>query len=155
WKTVLCNGGLTKVAGFLGKFAAALLTLWLFRIDHRLLAVMPSVVLCLHLIYASRLRAGAERAAWQRLALTTDELNSTDLETVMRTAVRNSASLFQADEVELFVREGLHGEPTLARGGATDLWLGPPPEAPPHAFAGESVTVPLTGEDLKPDLGEL
>jgi diguanylate cyclase (GGDEF)-like protein len=155
WKKVLCNGGLTKVAGFLGKFAAALLTLWLFKIGHGLLAVMPSVVLCLHLLYASRLRAGAERAAWQRLALTTDELNSTDLETVMRTAVINAASLFQADEVELFVREGLHGEPTLSRGGAGEVWVGPPPQAPPHTFAGESVTVPLTGEDLKPDLGEL
>ncbi len=154
WKKVLCNGGLTKVAGFLGKFAVALLTLRLLDIDVRLLAVMPSVVLCLHLLYASRLRAGAERAAWQRLAATTDELNSTDLATVMRTAVVNARTLFQADEVELFVREGPNGH-TLARGDAETVWLGSPAASPPRAFAGESVTVPLTGQDLKPDLGEL
>jgi diguanylate cyclase (GGDEF)-like protein len=156
WKRILCNGGLTKPAGFLGKFGVAVLTLWLLGKNVRLVAIMPSVVLCLHLLYASRLRAAAERAAWQRLAATTDELNSTDLETVLRTAVVNAATLFEADEVEVVLRNGAAG-PYLVRGGSAGIsWAGNPTAAqPPPALAGDSVTVPLGGKESGPDLGEV
>lgn len=156
WKRVLCNGGLTKVGGFLGKFAVAVLALRLLEVDPRLIAVMPSVVLCLHLLYASRLRAIAEGAAWQRLAAATDELNSTDLEIVLSTAVVNAAQLFEADEAVVFVRDGPDG-PRLVRGDAGGVrWAGNPSrDAPPDSFAGESVSAPLVGEDGRPELGEL
>jgi diguanylate cyclase (GGDEF)-like protein len=156
WKNVLCNGGLTKVGGFLGKYAVAVLALRLLETDPRLIAVMPSVVLCLHLLYASRLRAQAERAAWQRLAATTDELNSTDLKTVLTTAVVNAATLFEADGVEVFVRDVPDG-PLLVRGDAAGVSFYGPPARAPMGPAGESVTVPLTGVDENPatGLGEL
>jgi diguanylate cyclase (GGDEF)-like protein len=155
WKSVLCNGGLTKVAGFLGKFAVAVLAIRLVETDVRLLAVMPSVVLCLHLLYASRLRALAERAAWQRLAATTDELNSTDLEAVLAAAVANAATLFEADGVEVYVRgaEGL----LMVRGDGKGVeWSGyPGQDSPPPAFVGESLTVPLADQDGSSYIGEL
>src|SRR6185437_9454771 len=149
------NGGVAKLLAFLGKFAVAVLTLRLVQVDVRLVTVIPSVALCLHLLYASRVRARAERIAWQRLAATTEELNTTDLTTVLASAVVNAASLFSADEVEVFVRDGPDG-PVLVRGDTDGVtWSGQPEAAPTSIYARESDSVPIAGHDHKADLGKV
>jgi diguanylate cyclase (GGDEF)-like protein len=155
WTQVVRHGGLTKVLAFIGKFAVALLTLRLAQVDVRLLAVIPSIALCLHLLYASRVRARAEGIAWQRLAATTEELNATNLDVVLAAAVTNAASLFSADEAEVFVRDGPDG-PVLVRGNADGvIWSGEPGAAPTRTELRDAVTMPLAGHDRKADLGEV
>ncbi len=155
WHRILRTDGDIKVASFAGKLAVAMLTLALWRLDPRLLAVIPPVALCLHLMYASQVRVRADRAAWQRLAATTEELNNTDLTAVVNTAVLNAARLFSANEAEVFLRDGPDG-PVLVRGDADGVsWSGDPGLAPPRGHDGESVTARLAGQDFKADLGEV
>jgi diguanylate cyclase (GGDEF)-like protein len=145
WRRVLCLNGDIKILLFLGKTAVAMLTLWLREIDTRLLAVVPPVALCLHLMYAGRVSARSELAAWKRLAATTEELNDTNLDTVLAAAVVNAANLFSAEQAEVFLREA-PGGPVLVRGDASGvLWSGDPGQAPPRPYAGESVTERLSG----------
>ena len=140
WKQVLCLNGDIKILLFVGQTAVALLTLWLRDIDVRLLAVVPPVALCLHLMYAGRVSARSDLAAWQRLSATTEELNDTNLETVLAAAVVNAAKLFSAEQAEVFLRDA-PGGPMLVRGDADGVrWSGDPGQAPPRAYAGESVT---------------
>ncbi|MDT5027857.1 MAG: diguanylate cyclase, partial [Micromonosporaceae bacterium] len=155
WRKVLCTNGDIKVASFVGQVAVAVLAIWLWQLDPRLLAVIPPVALCLHLLHASRVGARAERVAWQRLAATTEELNDTDLEAVLTAAVVNAATLFAAEQAEVFLRDGPDG-PILVRGDPDGLvWSGNPGHAPPRPYDGESVTARLSGQDLKADLGEV
>src|SRR6185503_8334606 len=100
WQRVLRFNGAEKLFAFAGKLAVAVLTLRLLEVDGRLIALIPPVALCLHLAYAGRVRAHAERSAWRRLAVTTEDLNSTDLTVVANTAVVNAARLFGATEAE-------------------------------------------------------
>ena len=134
WKQVLCLNGDIKMLLFLGQTAVAVLTLWLRDIDVRLLAVVPPVALCLHLMYAGRVSARSELAAWKRLAATTEELNDTNLDAVLAAAVVNAAKLFSAEQAEVFLRDGPDG-PVLVRGDAGRRALvrrsGPGP-APPR-----------------------
>ena len=116
--------------------------------------MIPPLALCLHLLYSSRVHTRAERAAWQRLAATTEELNSTDLQSVVAAAVVNAARLFAADEVEVFLREGPDG-PLLFAAMSTGDWSGEPGQAPARRSDGESATVRLAGRDLKTNLGEV
>jgi len=105
WKQVLCLNGDIKILLFLGQTAVALLTLWLRDIDTRLLAVVPPVALSLHLMYAGRVSARSDLAAWKRLSETTEELNDTNLDTVLAAAVTNAAKLFSAEQAEVFLRD--------------------------------------------------
>jgi diguanylate cyclase (GGDEF)-like protein len=140
WRQVLCRNGDIKVAAFAGKLAVAILTLRLLQENTRLLAVIPPVALCLHLLYAGRVQARDERFAWQRLATTAEGLNSTDLREVGTTAVTNAARLFAAEEVEVFLRD----VPLLVRGDADGVtYCGDPASAPPAA-EGESLSARLT-----------
>jgi diguanylate cyclase (GGDEF)-like protein len=156
WKQVLCLNGDIKILMFLGQTAVALLTLWLYGMDPRLLAVVPPVALCLHLMYAGRVSARSELAAWKRLAATTEELNDTDLDVVLAAAVVNAAKLFSAEQAEVFLRDA-PGGPVLVRGDAEDVrWSGDPGQAPPLQYAGESVAERLAGPteaDPDGDLG--
>jgi diguanylate cyclase (GGDEF)-like protein len=158
WQQVLCLNGDIKILMFLGQTAVALLTLWLYAIDPRLLAVVPPVALCLHLMYAARVSARSELAAWQRLAATTEELNDTNLDAVLAAAVVNAAKLFSAEQAEVFLRDGPDG-PVLVRGDAEDVrWSGDPGQAPALPHAGESVAERLAGPagaDTDGDLGEV
>jgi diguanylate cyclase len=152
WREVLCLNGDIKILLFLGKTAVAMLTLWLRDIDTRLLAVVPPVALCLHLMYAGRVGARSELAAWKRLSATTEELNDTNLDTVLAAAVTNAAKLFSAEQAEVFLRDA-PGGPILVRGDADGvLWSGNPGQAPPRPYAGESVTERLAGPS-EPALG--
>jgi len=155
WKQVLCLNGDIKILLFLGQTAVALLTLWLRDIDTRLLAVVPPVALSLHLMYAGRVSARSDLAAWKRLSETTEELNDTNLDTVLAAAVTNAAKLFSAEQAEVFLRDS-PGGPLLVRGDADGVrWSGDPGQAPPRAYAGESVTERLAGpeRDLAADAG--
>jgi diguanylate cyclase len=165
WHRVLRTDGALKVFSFAGKLAVALLTLRLLQVDGRLLAVIPPVALCLHLTYVGRIRARTERAAWRRLAATTEDLYSTDKTAVVDAAVVNAATLFAADEAEVFLRDGPHG-PLLVRGDADGVrWSGDPGQAPPWRTDGEGVTAriaPAGGRALagsagaeEEDLGEV
>jgi diguanylate cyclase len=66
-----------------------------------LLGFVPLVVACLHLWHSRRLRTAEERESWHRLADTTDELSSVDLDRVLHLAAEQGARLFSADEVEI------------------------------------------------------
>jgi diguanylate cyclase (GGDEF)-like protein len=155
WTRILRADADITVASLVGKTLVVLLTLAFWQVNQRLLAVIPPVVLCLHLMYASQVRARTERAAWQRLAATTEELNDTDLVQVLAAAVVNAAKLFDADEVDVFLRDGPDG-PLLVRGdGDTVTWSGDPGQVPPRRHDGDTVTARLSGEDLKADLGEV
>src|SRR6185369_16063123 len=57
WRRVVRLNGDIKLLLFAGKTAVAMLTLWLRDINPRLLAVVPPVALCLHLMYSSRVSA--------------------------------------------------------------------------------------------------
>ena len=105
------------------RFGVALVALWLFYFDSRLLLAVPPLVLSLHLAYSSRVRNRAEREAWQRLARTTDALNVVDLDKVLTTAVTQAAELFSADEVEIELRDGGR---TVRGAAGTSPTTGPP-----------------------------
>ncbi|MFB9234598.1 putative bifunctional diguanylate cyclase/phosphodiesterase [Plantactinospora siamensis] len=127
-----------------------IVTLLIFRLDPRLLLVIPPLVLSLHLAYAGRLRSREERQAWQRLARTTDALNVVDPDLVLRTAVAQSAELFSADEVEV----ELFGAGRLIRGDTESItYDGPISGAPETA----DVVIPaaLTRHDDHEAVGEV
>ncbi|MDT4988166.1 MAG: diguanylate cyclase, partial [Micromonosporaceae bacterium] len=73
----------------------------IITVDSWLLVALPLLLYALHLASTSRVRSREERAAWQRLAQTTDEMNSVDLDGVLRGAVLRAAELFSADEAEV------------------------------------------------------
>lgn len=155
WTRILRTDADIKAASFVGKSLVAGLVLACWEVDQRLLAVVTPVALCLHLLYLGQVRARAERATWQRLASTTEELNSTDLDVVLSAAVVNAARLFAAVEVEIFLRDGPDG-PFVVRGDSDGVrWRGDPGQAPPRSGDGDSVTARLAGFDLKADLGEI
>jgi len=124
------------------------LSLLVIQLDKRMLIAMPLLVLCLQLALASRVRAGAERDAWQQLAQSTDELNDVDLDGVLRAAVTRAAELFSADAIEVEVRG------RLVRGDTDGvLYDGPVEEADP--YPGNVIPVPLEGHDGGVDVGVL
>ncbi|MGI5212649.1 putative bifunctional diguanylate cyclase/phosphodiesterase [Plantactinospora sp. CA-290183] len=95
------NHGDLRFIGYAVHFVVTLLTLTLLRAETWLLVAVPPLVLSLHLAYSTRVRARAERQAWQHLAHTTDALNVVDINAVLHTAVARAADLFSADEVEV------------------------------------------------------
>jgi len=131
WYRVHRDDADIKAAFFAGKLVVTVLTLMVFADEPRLLAVVPPAVLCLHMLFAGRLRARSDRVAWQRLARTTEQLAATDLDTVLTSAAGSAVALFAAEQAEVYLRDGPHG-PVLARGdlhGA--VWSGHPSKAPP------------------------
>ncbi|MFD0974911.1 putative bifunctional diguanylate cyclase/phosphodiesterase [Plantactinospora endophytica] len=94
-----------RLIGFLMRFVVAVSTLVLLMVETWLLVAVPPLALSLHLAYSTRVRARAERQAWQDLAHTTDALNVVDINAVLHTAVARAANLFSADEVEVELRE--------------------------------------------------
>ncbi|GAA1366845.1 putative bifunctional diguanylate cyclase/phosphodiesterase [Catellatospora chokoriensis] len=96
------------------RFAVAVLALAVLAREPQLLIAIPAIVLSLQLTYRGKLRARAERMAWQQLAEATDAMNVVQMETVLHNAVRNGARLFAADRVEVEV--WLDGAQQLVRG---------------------------------------
>jgi diguanylate cyclase (GGDEF)-like protein len=110
-------------------------------------------MVCLQIISANQLRARAERAAWQKLAQTTDELNEVGLDSVLKSAVRRAAELFSADEVEVHVSVPAVPD-RLVRGDATTAkYDGAQASAPVRA--GQVIEIPLESHDGMSGVGAL
>jgi diguanylate cyclase (GGDEF)-like protein len=147
WYRVHRDDADIKAAFFAGKLVVTVLTLMVFADDPRMLAIVPPAVLCLHLLFAGRLRARSDRVAWQRLARSTEQLEATDLDTVLTSAAGNAVFLFAAEQAEVFLRDGPHG-PLLARGDLHGVvWSGHPSNAPPVPAGALMVTAPMAGDD--------
>jgi len=153
WRRVHRDDADIKAAFFAAKLVVTVLTLLLFADDARMLAIVPPAALCLHLLFAGRLRARSDRVAWQRLARSTERLNGADLDTVLSAAAGDAVSLFSAEQAEVFLRDGPRG-PRLARGDVHGVvWSGDAALAPPSASSGLMVSAPMLGDDG--DLGEV
>ncbi|HEX6683982.1 MAG TPA: bifunctional diguanylate cyclase/phosphodiesterase [Candidatus Limnocylindrales bacterium] len=100
-------------------FVALLAVFVLQQAQMPLLVAVPAIVLSLHLTHQGRLRARAERQAWQKLAEATDAFNAIQMDHVLQTAVRNGAALFSVDQVE--VETWLEEPYLLIRGNADEI----------------------------------
>ncbi|PWU57142.1 bifunctional diguanylate cyclase/phosphodiesterase [Micromonospora sp. S4605] len=139
-----------RLGGGLARLLVIIGTVFIIRIDNRLLLAVPLLVLSLHLAYSTRFRARTEQQAWQRLARTTDALNVVDLDKVLTTAVTQAAELFSADEVEIELRDGGH----TVRGGAGGITYDGP-AGQPTTLDGTVVPAALEGHDRAVDVGVL
>jgi diguanylate cyclase (GGDEF)-like protein len=101
------------------RFFVAALALVVLQQKPELLIAVPAIVLSLHLTHQGRLRARGERLAWQKLAEATDAFNAIQMDHVLQTAVRNGASLFSVDQVE--VETWLEEPYLLIRGNAEEI----------------------------------
>lgn len=139
-------------ASALVRFAVAVLALAVLAEEPGLLVSIPLIVLSLQLTYRGKLRARAERLAWQQLAEATDAMNVVQMETVLHTAIRNGARLFSAETVEIDV--SLDGAQQLVRGTHQEItYHGVPDRAP--VDANTTAIVPLIGEPDGERVGEL
>lgn len=134
------------------RFAVAVLALAVLAEEPQLLIGIPAIVFSLHLTYRGRLRARAERLAWQQLAEATDAMNVVQMETVLHTAVRNGARLFSADRVEIEVC--LDGVQQSVRGTQSTISYHGEPDQRPVDEATTTV-VPLIGDNDGERVGEL
>lgn len=141
-----------RVGAAVVRFAVAVLALAVLSQEPQLLIAIPAIVLSLHLTYRGKLRARAERLAWQQLAEATDAMNVVQMETVLHTAVHNGARLFSADRVEIEV--SLEGAQQLVRGTHSEITF----HAAPDGAAVDPQTtaiVPLVGDNDGERVGEL
>ncbi|GIJ28833.1 hypothetical protein Vqi01_39950 [Micromonospora qiuiae] len=138
-----------RVTAALTRLVVIVGTVLIIRFDARLLLAVPPLVLSLHLLYLSRVRARTEQQVWQRLAQTTDALNVVDLDEVLTTAITRAAELFSADEVEIELRDAGR----IARGGTTGITYDGP--ADERTMQGAVASVPLEGHDKSIDVGVL
>ncbi|MFC7244748.1 putative bifunctional diguanylate cyclase/phosphodiesterase [Catellatospora aurea] len=141
-----------RVVAAVVRFAVAVLALAVLAEEAELLIAIPAIVLSLHLTYRGKLRARAERLAWQQLAEATDAMNVVQMETVLHTAVHNGARLFSADRVEVEV--SLEGAQQLVRGTHSQITFH---DAPDQAAVNPQTTaiVPLVGDNDGERVGEL
>ncbi len=122
-------------------------------IDKWLVLGLPPLLYALHLASASRMHNREERAAWQRLARTTDELNAVDLDGVLHTAALRAAELFSADEVEVEIKKPPL-PPRLIRGDDHIIRFDGAPDAAPPTY-GSVITAQLESHDGDTAIGEL
>jgi diguanylate cyclase (GGDEF)-like protein len=128
-----------KILVFAGNVSVAFGVWAVAQVDWRLLAVIPPVLWLLHQSYAGRVRARAERRAWQALAAATHGFNQLDVLDVMDAAVVGAARLFCADVVEVELRTR-PAATALTRGdGSGTIWRGPATVARPEPTVIESV----------------
>ncbi|AGL21676.1 bifunctional diguanylate cyclase/phosphodiesterase [Actinoplanes sp. N902-109] len=106
-----------------------------------IIATVPTV-LALQFATKNKMRQRSDQLAWQRLAGTADQLNVTELTSVLHSAVTRTPDLFSADEAEIELHDV--DPPRLVRGAADRLrYEGPAHEAPPHE--GSTIETPLEG----------
>jgi diguanylate cyclase (GGDEF)-like protein len=127
----------------LAAFGIAVATVFIIDVNRGLLVAVPPLLYALHLGAKGRVRSREEREAWQRLAGTTDQLNSVDLDGVLRTAVTRGADLFSVDEIEIELPATQTIGPRLVRGTSDGLSYDGPPESAPPA---KGVVTPITLE---------
>lgn len=131
------------------RFAVALVALWLFYFDSRLLIAVPPLVLSLHFMHMNRLREEAEREAWHRLARATDALNEVDIDKVLLAAFDTGVTMFGAAWVEVDIQ--LPAARRTVYGDRSGL-LGGPPD---RRSEGAPIVVTLEGQRDTADVGEL
>jgi diguanylate cyclase (GGDEF)-like protein len=141
------NAG-TQAVTAAGNLALTTTGLLLARADIRLLVVVPVGVLLLYQAYLVRQRGRAERDAGRRLAEAVRSLSSLDERDVVRRAAVAAADLLSADVVEVYLRNGDAGGPTLHRHRADGG------EAPTGATEQLAASAPLDADGEAP-LGEL
>ena len=83
------------------RFAVAIIALFVLQVEPLLLLGIGPIALSLHLTHQGRVRARAERLAWQQLAEATDAFNAVQMDVVLQTAVSKGSRLFSADQVEV------------------------------------------------------
>jgi diguanylate cyclase (GGDEF)-like protein len=122
-------------------------------VDRWLLVALPALLYAMHIASTARVRSREERAAWQRLARTTDELNAVDLDGVLRTAVMQAAELFSADEVEIELSRD-SADARLVRGDGDGIqYNGPAANAP--RLRGGVIPTALESHDGHTEIGVL
>ncbi len=134
------------------RFAIAVLALFLLQWKWELLIAIAPLALSLHLTYQGRLRARAERLAWQQLAESTDAFNAVQMETVLQTAVGKGAKLFSADLVE--VETWIDSTSLLIRGNAKEITYTGEPDRKGYDPSMTAI-VPLTIDADESRIGEL
>jgi diguanylate cyclase (GGDEF)-like protein len=140
---------LSRLAGLMLAGTATIVV----TVDRWLLATLPALLYALHITSTSRVRSREERAAWQRLARTTDEFNAVDIDGVLRAAVVQAAELFSADEVEIEIGRD-SAEPRLVRGNGDGIqYDGLPQNAP--GLRGSVIPVALESHDGGTEIGVL
>ncbi|HEV7896985.1 MAG TPA: bifunctional diguanylate cyclase/phosphodiesterase [Planosporangium sp.] len=142
-----------RLVSWLVGLAMALGATVIITADRWLVIGLSPLLYALHLSSAGRVRNREERAAWQRLARTTDELNAVDLDGVLRSAVNRAAELFSADEVDIEVH-GASSPARLVRGTDDGVRYDGAPESAPPA-RGTLIIAPLESHDGDTAIGEL
>jgi diguanylate cyclase (GGDEF)-like protein len=143
-----------RLVSRLGAFAVAVGATVVIAVEQRLLIATPPLLYALHLASASRVRSREEREAWQRLARTTDQLNSVDLDSILHTAVAEASELFSADQVEIELHTSGQRQARRVRGSAEGVSYDGVPEAAP-AHSGTAISTPLESKDGTDEIGEL
>src|SRR2546421_3153461 len=142
-----------RVGGTLLRLLLAIGAIYGLTRQPTLVLLAPLIMIFLQIASANQLRARAERAAWQKLAQTTDELNEVDLDSVLASAVRRAAELFSADEVEVHVTVPAVPD-RLVRGDAGIVkYDGVQTGAPVRA--GQVMEIPLESHDGSSGVGAL
>ncbi len=142
-----------RVGGMVIRLALTIGALFWIRQQFALVITAAVAMGALHIIAANQLRERAERAAWQKLAETTDQFNEIDLDHVLRAAVSRASEMFSADEVEVEVTIPPVAS-RLVRGDAESMrYDGPPKEAPERQ--GHLISRPLESHDASGHIGEL
>ena len=132
------------------RMAIAITAGYLLHKDPRFAIAVPLVTVALHLLYANRLQQRAEKGTWLRLARLVDALGGADPETVRVAAVRGTAELFSADEVDLLVRMPDGSERLLRGDSRTMTYAGPAENAPPRP--GSVIVAPLDSHESQGEL---
>ncbi len=108
------------------RLVIAMLAVFFLQRQPQLLIAIAPLVLSIHLTHQGRIRARAERMAWQQLAEATDAFNAVKMETVLQTAVQKGAKLFSADQVEVEIWVGDESN-LVIRGNTKEIgFFGPP-----------------------------
>jgi diguanylate cyclase (GGDEF)-like protein len=152
WKLFRTNWDV-RFGGMLVRLALAILAL--FGLAHwpALVILIPLVMVCLQIISANQVRERAERAAWQKLAQTTDEFNEVDLDIVVTSAVTRAAELFSPDEVEVHVTVSAVPDRLVRGDEKTVKYDGPQAQAPVRT--GQLIEIPLESHDGTSAVGAL
>ena len=142
-----------RLGTILARMILAIGGILMYRVDPWMLLFIPVLGVGLHVANSSWLRARAEREAWQKLAQSTDEFNSVDLNGVLHTAITRGTELFSVDEVEVLVQFG-NVPPRLVRGSTDGITYDGDPSAAP-VRGGNAIPTTLDGYDGGPAIGQL
>lgn len=143
--SVLRDGAGLQVLMWAGNVACGIGVLVIAEIDVRLILLLLPVLIAVQQGYAARLRARAERGAWEQLTAATGQLTHPEEDALLWEAAGSARALFSAETVEIDTAAG-DGRPRhLVRVTAADgvQFDGPPVDAPP-AGGQDVAEIPIT-----------